>query len=114
MGRTDRDTCYRLVSRALRRDAGVTAIYNTAGANRAVAAALRDAGRAGSVAFVGHELTEASAALLREGVMTLAIDQALELQARRSVEIMLKRLGMFGPEPPPTGIPFTRHTRENA
>lgn len=113
-GEDDRDACYRLVSRALRHGAGVTAIYNTAGANRAVAAALRDTGRAGSVAFVGHELTEASAALLREGVMTLAIDQAPELQARRSVEIMLKRLGMFDPEPPPADIPFTLHTRENA
>ncbi len=113
-GRDDRDACYRLVSRALRATPGLAAIYNTGGANRAVAAALRESGRAGQVAFVGHELTEASAALLHERVMTLAIDQAPELQARRAVEILLKHLGMFEQELQHGGIPFTLHTRENA
>lgn len=66
------------------------------------------------MAFVGHELTEASAALLRERVMTLAIDQAPKLQARRAVERLLKHLGLFEPELQPSEIPFTLHTRENA
>ncbi len=92
----------------------LAAIYNTGGANRAVAAAIRESGRAGRVAFVGHELTEASAALLRERVMTLAIDQAPKLQARRAVERLLKHLGLFEPELQPSEIPFTLHTRENA
>ena len=64
--------------------------------------------------FVGHELTEFSAALLREGVMTLAIDQAPELQARRSVELLLGYIGALEAGPAPTEIPFTLHTRENA
>lgn len=113
-GHDDRDLAYRLVAQALRESPGATALYNTGGANRAVAAALRDAGRAGFVAFLGHELTESSAALLHEGVMTLAIDQAPELQARRAVEIMLARLGLLAPDPQPGTIPFTLHTRENA
>ena len=109
----DRDRAYTLVGRALRRVPELCAIYNTAGANRAVAAALRDAGAAGRVLFIGHELTEISAALLTEGVMTLAIDQAPELQARRSVEIMLGHLGFLEAAPPPAEIPFTLHTMEN-
>lgn len=113
-GRDDREASYRLVRKALLAERGLTALYNTGGANRAVAAALRESGRAGQVAFVGHELTDASAALLRERVMMLAIDQAPELQARRAVETMLKHLGMFEPELQPTEIPFTLHTRENA
>ena len=113
-GHDDRDACYRLVRKALLAEPGITALYNTGGANRAVAAALRETGRAGQVAFVGHELTEMSTALLRERVMMLAIDQAPELQARRAVETMLKHLGLFEPELQPTEIPFTLHMRENA
>lgn len=109
----NRDRAYMLVGRVLRRVPELCAIYNTGGANRAVAAALRDAGAAGRVLFIGHELTEVSAALLREGVMTLTIDQAPELQARRSVEAMLKRLGFLEAGPPSTEIPFTLHTPEN-
>lgn len=109
----DRERAYTLVGRVLRRVPELCAIYNTGGANRAVAAALRDAGAAGRVLFVGHELTEFSAALLREGVMTLTIDQAPELQARRSVEAMLKHLGFLEAGPPSTEIPFTLHTMEN-
>lgn len=109
----NRDRAYALVGQALRRIPNLCAIYNTGGANRAVAAALREAGAAGRVLFVGHELTEFSAALLQEGVMTLTIDQAPELQARRSVEAMLKRLGFLEAGPPSTEIPFTLHTLEN-
>ncbi len=112
-GHDDRDACYRLVSRALWTAPSLAAIYNTGGANRAVAAAIRESGHAGQVAFVGHELTEASAMLLREQIMTLAIDQAPELQAQRAVERLLKHLGMFEPELQPSEIPFTLHTREN-
>jgi LacI family transcriptional regulator len=113
-GHDDRDACYRLVGKALQAEPGLAAIYNTGGANRAVAAAIRESGRAGQVAFIGHELTEASAALLRERVMTLAIDQAPELQAQRAVETLLKRLGLFEPPLQPSEIAFTLHTRENA
>jgi len=113
-GHDDRAACYRLVRNALLAEPGITALYNTGGANRAVAAALRETGRAGQVAFVGHELTEMSAALLRERIMMVAIDQAPELQAQRAVEIMLKDLGMFEPELESGDIPFTLHTRENA
>lgn len=109
----DRDRAYTLVGRVLRRVPDLCAIYNTGGVNRAVAAALRDASGTGRVLFVGHELTEFSTALLREGVMTLTIDQAPELQARRSVEAMLKHLGFLEVGPPSTEIPFTLHTMEN-
>ena len=113
-GHDEREASYQLVLKALLAEPGITALYNTGGANRAVAAALRETGRAGQVAFVGHELTEASAALLRERVMMLAIDQAPELQARRAVEVLLKHLGMFEPELQSSEILFTLHTRENA
>jgi LacI family transcriptional regulator len=112
-GHDDRDRAYHLVAQSLRRDPDIVAIYNTGGVNRAVAAAIRDISEAGKIVFVGHELTESSAALLREGIMTLTIDQAPELQARRAIEVMLNHLGFLERDPYSTEIPFTLHTREN-
>jgi LacI family transcriptional regulator len=109
----DPERAYHLIIQALREGSDAIAVYNTGGANAAVAYAIRDAGRAGEVLFVGHELTEESAVLLREGAMTVAIDQAPELQARRSIDLMLSRLGVTSTETPGGEIAFTLHTAEN-
>ena len=113
-GHDDADRVYRLVMHALRRFPDAVALYNTGGANRAVAGAICDQGLAGKLLFLGHELTEASARLLQEGVMTVTIDQAPELQARRSIDLMLSRLGVLDSASLSGEIPFTLHTCENA
>ena len=46
--------------------------------------------------------------------MTLTIDQAVELQARRAVEILLHHVGHVATPSDPVTIPFTLHTRANA
>jgi LacI family transcriptional regulator len=109
----DPERAYHLLTQALRRAPDAVALYNTGGANTAVAHAIRDAGRAGMVLFVGHELTEESAALLKAGAMTVAIDQAPEVQARRSIDLMLSRLGVTPAEAMEGEIAFTLHTAEN-
>ena len=45
--------------------------------------------------------------------MTVTIDQAPELQAHRSIDLMLNRLGVLASAPASGEIPFTLHTREN-
>jgi LacI family transcriptional regulator len=45
--------------------------------------------------------------------MTVAIDQAPELQARRSIDLMLSRLGVTPAETLAGEIAFTLHTAEN-
>ncbi len=62
--------------------------------------------------FVGHELTEESACLLRDGVMAVAIDQAPELQARRSIDVMLGRLRGGGPADQQRDCLHAAHGRE--
>jgi LacI family transcriptional regulator len=109
----DPERAYHLLTQALRGTPDVVAVYNTGGANAAAAHAIRDAGRAGAVLFVGHELTEESAALLRAGAMTVAIDQSPELQARRSIDLMLNHLGVTPAEVMASEIAFTLHTVEN-
>jgi LacI family transcriptional regulator len=109
----DPERAYHLLTQALRQTPVAIALYNTGGANTAVAHAIRDAGREGDVLFVGHELTEESAGLLRAGAMTVAIDQAPELQARRSIDLMLTRLGVTPTQAMEGEIAFTLHTAEN-
>ncbi len=109
----DPGRAYHQLTRALRQTAGTVAVYNTGGGNTGVADAIRDAGRRSDVLFVGHELTEESAALLRDGSMAVAIDQAPELQARRSIDLMLHRLGVTPAETVASEIAFTLHTAEN-
>jgi LacI family transcriptional regulator len=109
----EQERAYHLLTQALRRTPDAVAVYNTGGGNRGVAQAIRDAGRGGEVLFVGHELTDESAALLRDGSMTVTIDQAPELQARRSIDLMLSRLGVTPAETLAGEIAFTLHTAEN-
>ena len=98
-----------LVRDALREWPDLAGLYNAGGANRAVAEALR--GR--DVFFVGHELTEGSAASLRDGVMAVVLDQAPEAQARRALDLMLSRLGFGAAEVPNPPIRFVTVTAEN-
>jgi LacI family transcriptional regulator len=109
----DPERAYYLLTQALRQTPDAVALYNTGGANTAVAHAIRDAGREDDVLFVGHELTEESTGLLRAGAMTVAIDQAPELQARRSIDLMLNRLGVTPAQAMEGEIAFTLHTAEN-
>lgn len=109
----DPERAYHLLTQALRRTPDAVAIYNTGGANRAVAAAIRDHRPASSILYVGHELTDTHADLLREGILTVAIDQAPELQARRAIDLMLSRLEVMPSQAIASEIAFTLHTREN-
>jgi LacI family transcriptional regulator len=113
-GRDEDDRSARLVKKALADHPDVVALYNSGGAVAAVASVLRRQGRPGELVYIGHELSPGNADLLREGVLTVAIDQAFELQARRAVEILLHRLGYLDSPPASAEVPFTLHVRENA
>lgn len=92
-----------LLLEALRASPNLVGLYNAGGSNDALAQVLRAHPHGRDVFFVGHELTERSAEALRDGVMDVVIDQAPEAQARRSMDLMLHRLGFLpGPvENPP-------------
>ena len=74
---------------------------------------LRRHPRGGQVFFVGHELTENSAAALRDGVMSVVLDQAPEAQARRAIDLMLKKIGLLDMELDTAPIRFITLTAEN-
>ena len=63
-------------------------IYCLGGGTRGIARALEESGRAGSVVFVGHELTEHTRRFLVSGVMDAVIDQDAATEASRAVALL--------------------------
>lgn len=99
---------------ALAAEPGLAGLYNVGGGNSALIDVLARHPRGRRVFFVGHELTDATAAALREGVMDIVLDQAPETQARRALDLMLHRLGLTEIAPDPAPIRFVTMTSETA
>ena len=102
-----------LLQDALTEDPGTVGVYNAGGANEGVASVLERMTPRGSIMWVGHELTEASRGWLRSGLMDVVLDQAPEAQARRSLDLVLRRLGFISAEVRAEPIRFYAITSEN-
>ena len=102
---------------AFRAHPDTVAVYNVGAANIGVARAIRADVLPRRPVFVGHELTRNTAAFLREGLMSLAIDQSPELQVRLSVNLLLRHFEFFGFEqasfPLETEVPIVLYGPEN-
>jgi LacI family transcriptional regulator len=72
------------------------AVYNAGAANLAVRAAIEARILPKKPLFIGHELTEHTAKMLREGLMTLSLDQSPRLQAQFSLDVLLDHFGYEG------------------
>jgi LacI family transcriptional regulator len=92
---------------------GVAGIYNPGGANRAVERAVNAVGLGNKLVFVGHELTVHTSRMLASGMMTLAIDQNPEQQARKAIDVLLRRFGYTAGPAEPNEVPFTIFGPEN-
>ncbi len=97
-GMDNRDQSELGLRRAFRNCPEAMAVYNVGAANTAVANAIRARILAQRPVFVGHELTQETAKLLREGLMSITIDQSPELQVRKAVNLILRHYS-FGGEP---------------
>lgn len=93
------------------------AVYNVGAANIGVARAIRADLLDARPVFLGHELTSNTAAFLREGLMSIAIDQSPELQVRLAVNLILRHFDFFGHEQAPfpldTEVPIVLYGPEN-
>ncbi|WP_158665022.1 LacI family DNA-binding transcriptional regulator [Ensifer adhaerens] len=102
---------------AFRAHPSAVAIYNVGAGNIGVARAIRADVLHRRPVFVGHELTRNTAAFLREGLMSLTIDQSPELQVRLAVNILLRHFDFFGGEqaafPHETEVPIVLYGPEN-
>ena len=112
-GRDEARHCGDLLIEALELWPDLVGLYNVGAGNAALAEVLRRHPRGRQVFFVGHELTEMTAAALREGVMSVVLDQVPEAQARRAIDIILRQIGLLEMEPDTTPIRFITLTGEN-
>ena len=109
-GRDDERTTAEVLRQALQDWPDVIGVYNAGGATTGTAQGL--SGKS-EVVWVGHELTSISREYLRAGRMSVVLDQAPEMQARMSVDIVLSRLGLVAGLAEPKPIPFLIVTPEN-
>lgn len=102
---------------AFQRHPETTGIYNAGAGNRGVVAAMRAGVLPRPPLFVGHELTAFTWSCLREGSMTLTIDQSPELQVQYALEVLMNHFGFEGAghaEPPYTStVPFVIYGPQN-
>ena len=94
----------RLLLQSFKQHRSVAGVYNVGAANLGVRAAIEANLLHSRPAFFGHELTEHTTRMLREGLMTLALDQSPRLQAQYSLDVLLDH---FGYEGVPVARPYT-------
>jgi LacI family transcriptional regulator len=81
---------------AFRRHPDTIGVYNAGAGNRGVVAAIRADILPSRPIFIGHELTSWTHAFLRDGLMTLTIDQNPELQAQYALDVLMNHFGFDG------------------
>lgn len=74
-GHDDFEENYQLTQLLLEQHPDLVGIYNIGGSSGGVAKALRKAGKAESIVFIGHGLTDDTRALLIDGTMDMIISQ---------------------------------------
>ena len=102
---------------SFRRHPDTVGIYNAGAGNRGVVAAMRAGILPGQPIFIGHELTAFTWASLRDGSMTLTIDQSPELQVQYALEVVMHHFGFdvaTHAEPPyVSNVPFVLYGPQN-
>ncbi|KND62093.1 Transcriptional regulator, LacI family [Candidatus Burkholderia verschuerenii] len=77
---------YEATQRFLKTHGDLAGIYNVAGGNEGLAAALREGGLTGKTFFVTHEVNRITEPLLRSEVIDFVLTQDMNLLLRTSVE----------------------------
>ena len=114
-GWDDRDRSELALRRLFKEMPDIAAVYNVGAANTGVARAIRADILPRRPIFVGHELTPNTAGFLREGLMSVAIDQSPELQVRLAVNMILRHFEAFvlSPAPVEAEVPIVLYGPEN-
>jgi LacI family transcriptional regulator len=94
--RDDYQRTYRETLEVLRRVPDLAGIYNIGAGNRGIAAALEETGRARSVVFIGHEVTDHTRRFLLSGTMDAAIDQNPRVEVREAIARLMAAAGGDG------------------
>jgi LacI family transcriptional regulator len=112
-GMDERQRSAELFEDALRAHRDIIGIYNAGGANSGIASVLERNDRGKSIMWIGHELTENSRRWLKSGLMDIVLDQAPEVQARRALDTVLRRIGFLDIEISTEPVRFLTINSEN-
>ena len=110
-GHDDADGNYREVLTLLEAQPDLVGIYNVGGGNRGVVRALREAGAADEVMFIGHNLTHRTREYLLDGTMDVVLHLDLRRAARLTVNALIGHLEHRSLQP--ETLPIQIITREN-
>lgn len=86
-------------------------IYNAGGGNIGLIEALRQQER--DIFVVTHELADDTSEALKDGTIDVVLDQLPETQARRSLDLVLARIGLLSRANNDQAIRFTTITKYN-
>ncbi len=109
----DRERAHAAAARLLAAHPDLVALYNVGAGNEGVGRALAEAGRAGQVVFIGHELTAVSRRLLLQGVMDAVINQDPGHEARSMVRLLHAAVGAEAVIPDQERIRIDIYIRDN-
>ena len=90
--REDPDRAYGEVRRLLDQYPDLLAIYCIGAGGEGVGRALVETGRGQSVVLIGHDLTDYTRAYLLDGVMDAVIDQNARVEARDSIDRLVRAI----------------------
>ncbi len=88
-GRDDSDRNEALTLELLRDRKDLVGLYNIGAGNRGIARALEATGRAGSVVWIAHELTQHTRGFLLRGILDALINQDAGHEARSAARVLL-------------------------
>ncbi|NIF22175.1 LacI family DNA-binding transcriptional regulator [Candidatus Pantoea multigeneris] len=81
------DKTYALMTKFLAKNPGTVGIYNSAGGNRGIARAIKEAQLAQDIVFVGHDLTEHTQKLLEQGDMDVVFSYDMKRVVKQAIDI---------------------------
>ncbi len=99
------------LTQAFREDNRVIGLYTVGAGREGIASALK--AHPVRVFWIGHALTHTTARCLRSGLMDICIDGAPETHARRSLDMVLHRLGLIDVDVSSAPVQFLTITAQN-
>ncbi|MDX3928889.1 MAG: LacI family DNA-binding transcriptional regulator [Shinella sp.] len=112
LGRDEDLRSAELFGEALRHDSNIIGIYTAGGANDAIAIVLQSM-KDRNIFWIGHELTEKTKRYLKSGLMSVVFDQAPEIQARRAIDTILRKLDIINTEVSSDPVQFLTINAQN-
>ncbi|WP_338137356.1 substrate-binding domain-containing protein [Vibrio natriegens] len=112
-GNDDKETIKRILSQQNNSD--IIGIYNSGAGNKTIGNWISSRGKAGSCAFITHELYDTTEELLKNNTLSFSLDQNAQRHAELSLDIMFNHLSNgYSPDTYTDGkVPFRIITEEN-